>query len=93
MSDSEESYESAKDNDVKEDQNEGTSDDEPLAKKNKSPNKKSASPGKKSKNSPKKSNENKRGRKSNGKKKGRVSFALVPTEKSEKVEEEYEVNY
>jgi hypothetical protein len=86
MSESEDSFESAKDNDVENEENEGTSDDEPLAKKNK----KSASPAKKGKKSPKKAAEKKKDKKGT-KKKGRVSFALVPSAKSAKVEEEYEV--
>ncbi|CAG9809670.1 unnamed protein product [Chironomus riparius] len=86
MSESEESFESAKDNENENDGNEGTSDDEPLAKKNK----KSASPAKKAKKSPNKTKEKKKDKKGT-KKKGRVSFALVPSAKNDKVEEEYEV--
>lgn len=87
MSDSEDSFESAKDKEEQSETEEESSDDEPLVKKNK---KAAASPAKKSKKSPKKAKENKKAQKG-GKKKGRVSFALIPADKNDKVEEEYEV--
>lgn len=83
MSDDEESFESAKDENFEvENASEESSEDEPLVKKSASPKKKSASKGKPAKKD-KKSEKNK--------KKGRVSFALVATE-SEKAEEEYEAS-
>lgn len=87
MSDSEDSFESAKDKKDEDESHEESSEDEPLLKKNK---KAAASPAKKSKSPVKKAKENKKTTK-NGKKKGRVSFALVPVDKNDKVEEEYEV--
>ncbi|KAG5673940.1 hypothetical protein PVAND_003940 [Polypedilum vanderplanki] len=91
MSDSEESFESAKDKDFQEDEGEEeSSDDEPLAKKSKkSP--KASSKKSKSPKKAKKAKKDKKKSKNKKEKKGRVSFNLVPNETAEKVEEEYEV--